>query len=210
VNELVPRKYPRRDASFAVVYEVGGETFHERATTIGGGGLFITTANPLPDGIEIALSFRPAKHFPLIKAKARVCYIVPNAGMGVEFTDIAESTRQSLLRWIHNRNGAEQRMHPRVPLVAQVESAQFTKLAFAKDISLGGMFIETKEMLPLRTPVNLKFYLQEGGDIVTARGELAYCVDKMGMGVQFTYVSPDDADRIKDYVAGSIEKTLVN
>ena len=76
-------------------------------------------------------------------------------------------------------------------------------LTFSRDVSRGGMFVDTRDPLPIGTEIALCFHLNDGGPIVVALGEVKYHVTKLGMGVQFLELSPADRKRIDDYVAKS-------
>ena len=188
--------------SFPVECKVGNETFHARASTLGGGGLFIGATRQLAPGTQISLRFRPAKHLPFIPAQGRVIYQVPNQGAAIEFTEIAREHRHLLLRLIHHKTG-DRRRYPRVRLATQIESEEGMSLGFSRDVSTGGMFIETKEPLAVGTMVNLRFHLDGTTPIVVAEAEVVYQVAKLGMGVLFLNLSPEDRERIEAYVGMS-------
>lgn len=196
------RKYPRVSASFPVEYTVGDKTFHEHALTLGGGGLFLGVQQALTPGAEVTLRFRPAKHLPVIQAKGKVCYQVPGQGAAVEFTEVSPEHRRLLLRLIHHKT-ADKRHFPRAPLATQIECAECMSLAFSRDVSLGGMFIETKRPLPVGSRITLRFNLDDGGPIVAGLAEVTYEVLKLGMGVQFIDIAPPDRARIQTYVSKS-------
>lgn len=197
------RKYPRVSSSFPVAYTVGNKTFRDRATTLGGGGLFIRTQQPLAAGTEVTLRFRPAKHLPVIEARGRVCYQLPGQGTAVEFTELRPVHRNLLLRLIHHKT-ADKRKYPRAPLVTQIECQEFTSLAFSRDVSVGGIFIETKLRLPAPSQLTLRFHLDDGGPIVQAVAEVKYSVPKLGLGVQFIEIAPADVKRIEAYISKSL------
>ncbi len=194
------RKYPRMNVSLPVDCVVGEKSSRERALTLGGGGMFLAIAEPPAVGAQITVRFRPAKHLDIIEAKGRVCYQVPGKGIGVEFTDIKPEFRQALLRFILGKKG-DKRRHPRVPLLMQIECEQFTSLAYSRDVSVGGVFIETKQPLAVGSELNLRFRLENESPIIVARAEVKYEVVKLGMGVLFIELSPDDRKRIETYVA---------
>ena len=194
------RKYPRIEASFPVECRTGEGTQQVRALTLGGGGLFLGTAQMLAPDTELVIHFRPAKHLPVIEARARVRYQLPDKGIGIEFTEIAPEHRQMILRLIHHRM-AEKRRFPRAPLATQVEHVAGTLIGFSKDISLGGMFIETNEPLVVGSKVKLLFHLDDTGAAVPATAEVLYAVLKVGIGVRFLDVSPADQARISAHVS---------
>jgi Tfp pilus assembly protein PilZ len=73
-------------------------------------------------------------------------------------------------------------------------------LAFSRDVSLGGMFIETAIPLPIGSTITVRFNLDQKEKVVTAIAEVAYHVERMGMGVLFTQMSRPDRDAIREYV----------
>lgn len=199
------RKYPRIAADFTVQFTLGDKTYREKASAVGGGGLFLSVRQepPLKVGMELKVQFRPAKHLPMMEAKARVCYVVPGEGGAVEFIEIDSENRRLLLQYIHNRTG-NRRKHPRAALATQIQCEESMSLAFARDISVGGMFIETDQPMPVGSQITIRFNLEESDPIVVATAEVTYQVGRMGVGVQFIEIAPEDLKRIEDYVAKSI------
>jgi uncharacterized protein (TIGR02266 family) len=196
------RKYPRIAADFSVQFVLGGKTYRERASAVGGGGLFLSLKQhpPLAMKTELKVQFRPAKHLPMMEALSKVCYVVPDEGAAVEFMEIDPEHRRMLLQFIHNRTG-NRRKHPRASLATQIHCEETMTLAFARDISVGGMFVETDQPMPVGSRVTLRFNLAENDAIVVATAEVSYQVGKMGVGVQFVEVSPEDLKRIEEYVS---------
>ncbi len=205
MNQKHIRKYPRISVSIPVEYSVDNKTFRERATTLGGGGLFLNLHHPPPAGTEIILRFRPAKHLPVIEAAGQVRYQVPGKGAALEFVRISPEHRRLLLRLIHNKS-RDKRKHPRATLAAQIQCDECTSLALARDVSIGGMFIETREPLAIGARVNLRFNLDDNDPIVVVVAEVTYEVVKLGMGVQFIDIAPHDQKRIEAYVVRSQAK----
>ncbi len=194
--------YPRVAVDLPIELVFDDKTLRDRATSLGGGGMFVAVTTPLPIGTEVLIRFRPARHLAAIQVRARVLYQLPGRGTGVEFTEIDPGDRQALLRLIlHRRTG--RRKHARARLVAQVECPQCVELAVSRDVSEGGMFIETRRPLPVDTEIYLRFNLDDGGPCVGAVAEVVYEVPGLGMGIQFISLSPEDALRIREYVLRS-------
>ena len=193
------RRYPRLSVSVVVDYAVGEECFRGSAKTLSGGGLFLTRVDGLEAGKEISVRFRPARHLPYINAKAKVLYIAEGKGAAAEFTEIREEDRHLLLRLIHQKT-ADRRLQPRAPLATQVQCDQCMSLAFSRDISLGGMFIETNQLLPVGAALTVRFNLDHRDKVVAATAHVAYHVEKMGMGVLFTDIDPKDTEAIQHYL----------
>jgi c-di-GMP-binding flagellar brake protein YcgR len=188
--------------SFPVEFTVGDETFRERASALSGGGLFFAGLENLEPGTAVSIQFRPAKHLPVIEAKARVCSRLPGEGTALEFTEIQPEHRQMLLRLIHHKT-ADKRRYPRAALATQIECQQCVSLACSRNVSSGGMFVETAQPLPVDTRINVRFNLDDDGPVVTALAQVTYQVVKLGMGIEFVDLSPADRKRIEAYVARS-------
>jgi c-di-GMP-binding flagellar brake protein YcgR len=194
------RKYPRVPADIAVEITSGPAKEKAQATTIGGGGLFLGTAQNIEAGTEMTVRFRPAKHLPVIEARARVCYHAPDEGLGIEFTEIDPKHREMILRLVHRRL-EEKRQYPRAPLATQVEYPEGTQIGFSKDISVGGMFVELTKTIPVGTRLHVLFHLEDGGDAIQSEAEVIYAVLKLGVGVRFHKLDPAARKRIETYVA---------
>ncbi len=194
------RKYPRMPVDIPVQYESASGEDRGQALMIGGGGMFIGTSHTFNPGALLTVRFRPARHLPVMEVKARVCYLVAGEGIGIEFLNIEPEHRNYILRLIHHRK-SEQRRFPRAPLATQVLHDQGSIIGFSRDISYGGMFIETNQMLDPGTRLNLRFHLDPQDPIVKAEADILYGIPKVGIGLQFTEVLPEDYDRIRAFVA---------
>jgi c-di-GMP-binding flagellar brake protein YcgR len=201
------RKYPRIPVDLPVNYNAESGENRTRALMMGGGGMFLGIAQPLVPGTDLTIRFRPAKHLPVVEAKARVCYLVAGQGIGIEFTEITPEDRKYILRLIHHRRG-DQRRFPRAPLATQVEHSEGSLIGFSRDISTGGMFIETNQSLDPGTRLNLRFHLDNEEPILKAEAEVLYQITRIGLGLQFTEVSPEDYERIRAYVSERDEDRL--
>ena len=195
------RRYPRTTVDLPVECTLGNQRLRPRASILSGGGVLLGLTESLAPDTEVGIRFRPAKHLPLIEATGRVRYQT-TGGTAIEFTDISSANRQLLLRLLHHKS-ADKRRHPRAPLATQIQSEQRMSLAFSRDISVSGMFIETRKPLPVETRLNLRFNLEDGRPAVLALVQVTYEVERLGMGVHFVSVSPTDRKRIATYVAKS-------
>lgn len=102
---LNSRNYPRAPLAVKVRYATkDGKKFESLTGGLGGGGLFIESSSPLPQGSELTIEFslpdRPAER---LSARARVAWVRTKPeryllfpGMGVQFTDIEPDARQRL------------------------------------------------------------------------------------------------------------------
>ncbi len=200
VSRAERRRYPRDRVSLRVECGRHDGVAIARASSLGGGGLFLEQNDLTNLGSELDVRFRPAKHIPTIEAHVRVRHQIPGKGSGVEFLEIRPEDRQNILRLILHRE-TDKRRHARAPFVTQVEFEGGTFLGFSKDVSAGGMFIETVQPLPERASLTLRFNLDDAGPIVVVPAEVRYTLPKLGVGVQFSDVPDSDVARIEAYVA---------
>jgi uncharacterized protein (TIGR02266 family) len=182
-----------------VEYQLGGATFHKRAIMVGAGGVFLESDDPIPLGSEVLLQFRPARHLPTIKTKAKACYQLTGRGFALEFTDILPRDRLSLLKFVLRKMG-DRRKYPRAQLATQVQCNETLLLAFSRDVSVGGLFVETHEPMKEGTQLTVRFSLDDNGPAIVATGEVNFEVETLGMGIRFTNLSPEDRQRIETYV----------
>ena len=202
VSQTHSRMYPRINVNVPVDYSTGRKARRCKAVTLSGGGLFLTNIEDLDIGAELAVSFRPAKRLPVIEAKVRVLYVVPEEGTAVEFTEIDPEDRHVLLKMIHQKTG-DRRIIPRAPFAAQVECDSCTSLAFARDLSLAGMFLEVDTPLPVGTRLKVRFNLDDGKTLVSTAGYVSYHIEKMGMGILFTETTEESYRAIENYVVAT-------
>jgi c-di-GMP-binding flagellar brake protein YcgR len=197
--ERTRRKYPRRKIYLPVECASAGNKQSTHAWTLGGGGMFLAILDKMPVGTELAVRFRPAPHLPVVEAKAQVRYQVPEEGVAIEFTDINPEYRDMILLLIGQRM-AEKRRFLRAPLVVQVEQEEGIAIGMSREISAGGMFIETETAVSAYSDLRLRFHLEDDDPIIKVAVEVRYAVGNHGIGVRFTEISPADRNRIDAYV----------
>jgi uncharacterized protein (TIGR02266 family) len=71
----------------------------------------------------------------------------------------------------------------------QITAGDKTQVAHTKNISLGGMFAETNEMLPVQTAIQIKFHVPTQREAIEVGGEVRW-IERSGgappgMGVRF-------------------------
>ena len=201
------RKYPRMTVDMPTQCTAQEAEEKARALMLGGGGMFLSTSQQFAEGTILTVRFRPAKHLPVMEAKAVVRYVVEGQGMGIEFTDINPEHRQFILRLIHHR-ARERRRFPRVPLATQVTHTEGSFIGFSRDISTGGMFVESNMPLEPGAKLNLRFHLEGQDSIVKAEAEALYVVPHVGIGLSFTEVHSEDYERIQAYVARNADRVI--
>lgn len=112
----------------------------------------------------------------------------------------------------------EKRKHVRVPLVVKVTNRKTKEFHFfySKDISLGGMFLETRDPYPMDSDVELDFFLQveDHKERVIMPGKVkrvvGYDVNEKGqqtpgMGIQFESTAAETMAMIGNFIRLSLE-----
>ncbi|MGI9592235.1 MAG: PilZ domain-containing protein [Myxococcota bacterium] len=94
ISRQPKRRYRRRTVRVTVDYTTEAGPAADTATTLGAGGLFIETENPLPKGSRLKMKFRLPGSSYTHEIEGRVCWRKrPEEagqhapGMGIEFTD---------------------------------------------------------------------------------------------------------------------------
>jgi len=105
--------------------------------------------------------------------------------------------------------GKERRRHPRVKLRIEVNYQRMDSYLhrFTENISEGGCFIETDEVLPPRTEVPLEFSFTNHPKPLVIKGEVVWVVEgtHSGMGIQYKEISPDAQKVLREIVQSRIK-----
>jgi len=106
--------------------------------------------------------------------------------------------------------GKERRKHPRVKLRIEVSYQKMDSYLhrFTENISEGGCFVETNEVLPPRTEVPLEFSFPNYAKPLVVIGEVVWVVEgtHSGMGIQYKKISPDAKKVFKEIVQSRIKE----
>jgi uncharacterized protein (TIGR02266 family) len=121
----------------------------------------------------------------------------------VHFTDLSEDDRRHLLGLLFPR-GEERRAARRASLVTQIRTIvdSETVVGYTRDISTGGVFVETENPPVKGTEVSLRFRLTPDSPIVGARAVVAYSLPGEGMGLRFVDLPPEVRQAVEEFVAG--------
>jgi uncharacterized protein (TIGR02266 family) len=106
--------------------------------------------------------------------------------------------------------GKERRQHPRVKLRIEVSYQKMDSYLhrFTDNISEGGCFIETDEVLPPRTEVPMEFSFPNYPDPVVIIGEVVWVVEgtHSGMGIQYKKISTDAQKVLREIVESRMKQ----
>lgn len=84
---------------------------------------------------------------------------------------------------------------------------------YSVNMSAGGIFLETSELLPIDSSLKVEFILPEGGRIIKCSGRVSWINHPesiknrnlpMGMGVQFIDMSLEDVDSIRHFIKNQV------
>lgn len=91
----------------------------------------------------------------------------------------------------------ERRQYDRSRLIVDVffDGADATGIASTKDISLGGLYMNTKTVLPEGALLTLRIPLKERQ--IAVKGEVVYSNPGRGVGVRFQWMSESDRELIE-------------
>jgi hypothetical protein len=67
---------------------------------ISAGGVFVSAKDPFPNDCEVGLALRLHSRGPLITCQGRVVYSLKGLGMGIQFHDLSEETREALAKFV--------------------------------------------------------------------------------------------------------------
>ncbi len=100
----------------------------------------------------------------------------------------------------------EKRQHRRVRLVTEVRCAALGRqeVLVTRDVSIGGLFVSAKKPFPSDAEVSITMRLRPEDKAISCRGKVAYSLEGMGMGVQFTDLSEEDLRAIQKFVDAAI------
>lgn len=95
-------------------------------------------------------------------------------------------------------DGPEQRRYPRVKppkaVVAAWQVGTQRKVSFVDSLCVGGLFVRTKEHVPLSSVLQILLDLPVGQ--VRARAVVRRVVEGHGIGVEFVFMEPSDRARL--------------
>lgn len=94
----------------------------------------------------------------------------------------------------------ERRRSPHVPLRdVQVVIEGYSEKAsgVAPNLSVHGMFVNTRQVIPRGALLRLRFRLSDTGDVIEATGEVRYRLEGVGVGIEFVGLTPEMRRRIQ-------------
>lgn len=186
-----------------VEYTCQETTSREKGRLVGAAALVINTLRREPTDSAVEVRFRPRPESPLIEAKGFVSAHLKD-GVRVHFTEISDDHRKHLLEILFPP-GSERRTTRRVSLVTQMRTIVGGRqlVGYTRDISEGGIFVETETPPERGTEVTLRFKLTEDGPIHEARATVVYSIGGEGMGLRFWQLPATVREAIELFIGQS-------
>lgn len=96
----------------------------------------------------------------------------------------------------------DKRQHRRAKLVTQVkcEAMNSDDLLVTRDVSIGGLFINTKTPLPRDSMVGLSFSLSAGHPAIACNGKVVFSQQDLGMGIEFSDLNAESRQSLQKFV----------
>jgi c-di-GMP-binding flagellar brake protein YcgR len=98
--------------------------------------------------------------------------------------------------------GIEKRQHRRVKLITQLrcEASGREEVFVTRDISVGGMFVTTRNPFPQDEELAVSFRLHASAPLVSCRGKVMYALPGSGMGIMFLDLSEEHRQAVQKFV----------
>lgn len=103
--------------------------------------------------------------------------------------------------------GRERRQLPRVParVLVEYDTVEDFLIDYTSNISIGGLFIQTREPFPVGTRFRLRFRIpgrsrpvEVDGEVCWVQGPLESGPLQPGMGVRFAGLAPEDKAEVEE------------
>jgi len=101
------RYSPYRDLQMK--YEGRSEDVPLRVPDLSAHGMFINTPREFPEGSVLKLNFILTRTGYLVSARGEVRYCLPGIGIGVEFFDISDESREAIIEELESSEPASRR-----------------------------------------------------------------------------------------------------
>ncbi len=221
------RQLLRVDARIEVEFKSFEQFYTEYTTNISQGGLFIKTDNPQPEQSVVEVRMMLPEEPEPISLVAEVVHVIGKAaaakhgwetGMGMHFVDYEETAKEAIENYIRRRYKKDpkakipdRRNHMRVPMRLRVKFPDMQTLMenYARDISQGGIFIESESPKPLGEIMVLTLVHPDSGEELDLKGEVVRVSrhdpktpkSVSGMAIRFLNMDEEKRDSVNHFLA---------
>lgn len=223
------RRFGRVEARLQVQFVYADGFFELETEDLSIGGMFITTQHLLSVGERLRLVLHLPGSKPAIKVVAEVARVVEEStkgqpsGIGVKFVDMNEQDKEAIQDFLARQvsrkqdtgalgtSGLERRVHARLDqrIKLRFHSDNSAGISFTKDISSGGVFIQTLDeppsmMSPIEVtlihPVTLQSLDLRGKVVRVVKPEPSSPEVVAGVGVAFEPMSYEQREVLEDFL----------
>ena len=215
---LERRRHARMDARLDVQFIYAEGFFELQTRDIGIGGMFIATDHLVPPGERLRVVLHIPSPRAVVKASCEVVRVVDDPrpgespGLGVRFVDIDEKGRRAISQYQkqaaltpqqHDRR-RRARVERRVAVRYLAEKEVMS--SYARDLSAGGVFIHTPDVLPAGTRLVVSLVNPASGRQIELPARVVRTVEPdpsdpdrvTGMGLAFEAVDEDQKRMLGD------------
>ena len=181
------REYLRVPVSLSARYWSRNELKDRYIQVLGDGGLMVATVEPLPVGTQLDLEIVVADLDLDIPIRGEVVWIkespAPDAGMGIKFLPLSYEQKRLIYELVDDnlrQHLLERREYARIEArfdVQFVYADGYFELQ-TEDISLGGMFINTEQLLPVGENLQVILSLGEGKPSIKVKAQVVHIVNE--------------------------------
>lgn len=193
------------------------------------GGMLVETDKRLNPGSEHILKLRHKDKIIPIKSVVAWCLlgksernpkgeVIPIYHAGMEFINVTDETRRRIARFIEDQKkeadknvdifqSSGRRLYIRFQIVTPEEVTDFFESCKIKEISLGGMLIESEHSPEIENKLQMEIFLPED-EPITLTGSIVSChlIGKeepklYELGIEFLEMSDEDRDRLRKFIS---------
>lgn len=201
------------------------------------GGMLVETDKRLNPGSEHILKLRHKDNVIPIKSVVAWCLlgkseknpkgeVIPIYHAGMEFIEVTDETRKKIVRFIEDQKkesdknidifqSSGKRLYIRFQIVTPEEVTDFFESCKIKELSLGGMLIESEHSPEKDNKLQMEVFLPEDEPIIVT-GRIASCHQikdedpkLYDLGIEFLEMSDEDRERLEKFI-NYIEKSSIS
>jgi DNA-binding response OmpR family regulator len=165
----------------------GGQEMEGILLDVSEDGMDVLSAQTLAPGASLSAKFNLPESDFQFEIQSEVAWANPNGQSGVRFTELSESTRETLHSWL---SAHAPELPPEDP-----EPVAHCKLT---DLSTGGCYVETESPFPEKSEVVLN--LKVGSTQVQAEGIVRVMHPGYGMGIEFASRTPEQREQVNGFI----------
>jgi c-di-GMP-binding flagellar brake protein YcgR len=143
--------------------------------------------------------------------------VIPIYNAGVEFINVTDEMRSEIAKFIEDHRkqidkkvdiygSSGRRLYIRFQIVTPEETSDFYESCKIKELSLGGMLIESEHTQEIENRLQMEVFLPEGEPIMLL-GRVASCLSIKDMDpklydirIEFLQMSDEDRERLKKFI----------